>query len=130
MAPNAKQKLSMAKRRERVAYMYLRGKTVRQTAEVIGCSSTTVHCDIETLKLQWKETMLRDMGSMVAIELKKIAVIYVEAWDAWIRSTGDKTIEKTKLVESVEKGDVKSIERLVEKQAGNPTFLAVMPKCS
>jgi hypothetical protein len=76
----------MTERRERVAGMYIEGKTQHQIAEVVGVSQMTISNDLKAIRETWKERTLRAYDEKVAQDLARLDYFEEQSWAAFRRS--------------------------------------------
>lgn len=76
----------MVNRRQKVAEMYLQGKTQSEIGDVVGVTQHTVSEDLAWLRDQWTAQALIDFDEKKAIELAKIDNLERMAHEAWARS--------------------------------------------
>lgn len=111
------------KRRQRVAELYLQGWTQAAIAQDLAVSQATISADLKGVRLEWRDSRIRDFDEAVGMELKKIELVEREAWAAWARS--QQPSEATRIVQG-EGG--KHVEKSVRQQVGNPRFLEQIHK--
>lgn len=124
MPVSRERKLLIAKRRTKVADLYLQGNTQCKIAEQIGIKQSTVCNDLKRIKEAWRDSAVRDFDLSREIELKRIDRVESEAWAAWERSqkpsqtavTDDNTIQR-------------KTKRTLKNQHGDPRFLDIVQKC-
>jgi hypothetical protein len=80
---NTAEETKIIDRRQRVAALYLRGRTQTSIAEELGCDQATVSRDLASLRGEWKESALRDFDEAKALELARVDALESEAWSAW-----------------------------------------------
>ena len=68
-------------RRERVARLYVSGKSQRAIAVIVGVSQPTVSNDLEEIRKQWLSDAKMNFAERQAKELAKIDAVEAEAWD-------------------------------------------------
>jgi len=76
---------------------------------------------------EWREGQ-GDADVWVDEEILRIYGVEQQAWKAWERSIQPREKEKTK-EGSTERGSYEEVERLIEKQVGDPTFLKIILEC-
>lgn len=149
MAHNRKNRqCAVLERRQRVAGLYLEGKTQLDIAQRVGVSQYTVSIDLQYMKDQWLASGLVAFDEKRAIEVEKLNKVEAAAWEAWERSTQPGVTTKKGSVEEVkpikvreaEKGKkakyesqmvpTKTIDETVTRhQVGDPRFLEQVYKC-
>lgn len=120
--------LEIAKRRARVAELYLQGKYQWEIGDEVGVTQATVSTDLAAIRAMWKASAVRDFDEAKEKELARIDALEREYWAAWEASKKEKESTKT------EKNTSPSGDRLkaaVEKEMrdGNPAFLAGVQWC-
>jgi hypothetical protein len=103
-------KYQRLERRQRVATLYLQGRTQWDIARQLGCSQGTICNDLVRIKDQWLASSLRDFEAAKAQELAKLDRVEAAVWEALERSQQPLT----------KKGD---------KRPGDPRFLAQVFQC-
>jgi hypothetical protein len=128
-------------RRQKVAALYLQGKTQWDIARLVNVSQGTVSNDLAAIREDWLASALRDFDSKKAEELAKLDRLEAEAWEAWQRSKEDaetvrKKSEQVRTSEGRGKNQrstlvpVKVVMELTKKgQAGDPRFLEQVRWC-
>ncbi len=79
-------KLAIVERRKNVADLYIQGWTQTEIAQHLGYTQGTMCADLQWIRKEWRESMVRDFDLAREIELKKLDRIEREAWAAWERS--------------------------------------------
>jgi hypothetical protein len=123
----------VARDRKRIADLYLKGWLQVDIADEIGVDTSTVSRDLKAIRGEWLQSTLMDFNEARAQELAKIDNLELTYWQAWQRSTENKEVESTKVIESG-KGEDRKPERLEaatrsEGQAGDPRFLQGVQWC-
>lgn len=116
---------AIAARRERVAALYLSGQSQHAISLSEKCDRATISRDLTALRVQWRETAIRDFSERQSEELAKVDRLESEAWAAWERSKANAEIET---VEKVGRKKGKTTTR-TEGRDGNPAFLAQVERC-
>ena len=117
--PNSRTKdTELAKRRTIAAEMYLNGATRAAIAQEVGVSRATIQSDLAAIRVEWKESRIRDFDEAKALELAKLDNTEREAWAAWERSQKNAVKVKTS-----QEGDFEKVEKWSEGQTGDPRFL-------
>jgi len=111
-------------RRQRVARLYLIGRTQWQIAEEAGCSQSLVSRDLRAIREAWRKSATIDFDEARAKELAKLEEVEREAWDAWQRSKNDAV---TYRIKQTNDGEEKTVTRVG--QTGNVRFLDMVQKC-
>lgn len=76
----------VAERHKREMELYLHGKTLQAIAEIVGVTRATVCRDISKMRLAWKAAAIVDFEEKLDLEIAKIDVIEMTAWEGWDRS--------------------------------------------
>ncbi len=79
----------LAKRRQRIAHMYMRGKTQWEIAEIVGISQSQVSIDLNKIKEEWKTQMVADYSTKLDEELAKLDHMERVLWERFERSCED-----------------------------------------
>jgi DNA-binding NarL/FixJ family response regulator len=79
--PNTK--VGIAKRRQRVADLYIQGWTQVAIAGELRVAQSTVSSDLKRIQQAWRESSIRDFDLARELELQKLIRIEREAWSAW-----------------------------------------------
>ena len=87
----------IARRRQQVAELYVKGWFQTAIAEELGVSQTTVCHDLKAIRKQWRESSIRDFDAARERELCKLDLLEREAWAAWQRS--QEPAESTKVTQ-------------------------------
>lgn len=115
-----------------IARMYLRGNSIRQIVDFINAESKrktsirTVHNDIQTLLVEYKEQRIVELEDAQRVELAKLNEVEKTAWEAWERSKQKETqTDKSVTGEKArtESGTTK------EETPGDPRFLQLVMNC-
>ena len=111
-------------RRTQVTDLYLK-KRWRQVdiGRELGVSQSLISSDLKAIRQEWKESRIRDFDEALDEELKMLAVVIGETWDAWERS--QQPIETTRVIQ--QNGRI-TAEKKSHKGPGNPWFLQIMIK--
>jgi transcriptional regulator with XRE-family HTH domain len=112
---------------ERTASLYLKGKTQQEIADEIGVSRQQVGFDIQTVQRRWRESTVINLDEAKQRELARIDELERTYWQAWEKSTG----ERTKTKQEKTGGDGGQAKASVEKETlhGNPAFLTGVFNC-
>jgi hypothetical protein len=125
MPPGTRHQTIMAARRQQVAHLYLKGEMQTQIAQRLGVDQSMISLDLKALRAAWLQSALRDWDALKSIELAKIDLVELEAWQAWERSKQPREV----IVSEVTEGRSRRGTRRVEGQAGDPRYLAEVQKC-
>jgi hypothetical protein len=120
-------------RRERVARLYVAGKSQRAIALIVGVSQPTISNDLEEVRKQWLSDAKMNFAERQAKELAKIDAVEAEAWEAWDRSKAEETGEPIPAFEG-EPGEEpqaggKKIRARFQDFPGRERFLALVLRC-
>ncbi len=131
--------------RKRLAELLLMGEqtSIRQLAQALNLSASTVRRDLVQLKAEWQRERAQDFDHWVSRQLAELSLTMREAWRGWRRS-----LEPTKRQGTKSKGFVKKpapgqtrvaprIEDMLEfeqssretSSAGDVRFLELVEKC-
>lgn len=125
------EELTYTERRERVARLYLEGKTQSELAEEFGVNQSTISRDLEAIRQQWQEQALLHFDEIKSRELARIDRLEREYWEAWDESKKDaETIKQFGALDSDQKKlRAGKVEKTIKGQSGNPSFLAGVQWC-
>lgn len=130
MPPRKNKLFAILKRRERVAELYLDGKTVRQIAEQLACSIGSVSADLKAIKEQWMEKAQQSILKLRAEVLAKIGLLENTAWNAFLESKGEQVVSTNRGRTNAKTGAVEVTKQEVRRfSPGDPRFLEVICKC-
>jgi hypothetical protein len=113
-------------RRQRVAGLYVRGKTQKEIAAILGVAQQRISEDLQHAREAWREDMVLSVEKHKAQHLAEIRAVIAEAWLGWERSCLPAEVSLTKAVEGQQPRREASLRR--EGQAGDPSFLAQVQK--
>ena len=119
------QELNYTDRREKVAKLYLEGKTQNELAALFGVNQSTISRDLEAIRKQWQEQALLHFDEIKSHELARIDRLEREYWDAWEESK--KNAET--VVQKAKEDGTKEATKTSKGQSGNPSFLAGIQWC-
>jgi hypothetical protein len=119
-----------AQHRQRIAALYLAGKTQLEIAHTVAISPATVTRDLKFIQAEWLKSTLRDFDAVKAVEVAKIDQVEAEAWQAWhdsklesvttsLRTDGGVDVHLTKKTATVKK----------VKRTGNVDYLTMVMAC-
>lgn len=129
------EEMRLVQRRERVARLYLEGKTQTEIAGELKVSQPTVSEDLAWVRGEWKKSAEFAFGDRVAEELARLDEVEREAWQAWERSKKKLKRVSTKTVKNVpEASKDPAVEReeetsVEEGRDGDPRHLNVVMDC-
>ncbi len=124
MSVKKSKKIAIAKRREKVADLYLQGWTQCQIAEQVDVKQSTVSDDLKKIQAAWRASSVRDFDQARELELRKIDRIEREAWAAWERSQRPAQTATTS-----DESNQRKTRRQMRNQYGDPRFLEQVNKC-
>lgn len=113
--------LARIERRVEVTNLYRRGLTMREIAETLGISVSTVCADVKAARSRWKEQYAADYDALKSEQLAKLDEVERAAWEGWDRSLRNAVKETIK---DTPDGIMESVT--TEGQAGDPRFLKVI----
>lgn len=111
---------------QKIAALYLKGKTQADIAADLTVTQQQVSYDLKEIHKRWRESTLVNMNEAKHRELARIDQLEITYWDAWQRSIGEKTKTKTEKMAG-ESSTKASIEK--EMMVGNPAFLTGVLSC-
>jgi hypothetical protein len=114
--------------RKKIAELYLKGWLQVDIAEAVGVDQSTVSRDIMALIEEWKADAKSDIDAFIAHELARISLLEDTYWQAWQRSTENKEVEASKVIEGKD-GQRMEAQTRSEGQAGDPRFLQGVQWC-
>ena len=83
-------------RRQKVAQLYIEGKSMHKIAAMVGVSQTQIFKDLKKIRQQWLESSVRNFDEAKEVELRKLQNLEKEAYDAWERSKEEAVTRKKK----------------------------------
>ena len=116
---------ALAERRENIAELYLRGKSIRTIASETGIPKSTVHDDLKAVHRQWVESATETIGQYKQQQIQLHVRIIEAAWNEWERSKEDSV--KTVVGHSGE-NDIDTTTTVG--QCGDPRYLQTIQKSS
>jgi hypothetical protein len=120
--------LEMAKRRARVAELYLQGRYQWEIACALDVTQATVSRDIAALHQQWETSGIFNFDAAQRKELARIDALEREYWIAYHASKEDKESTATEKTDTPDGARLKAAVRK-ERRDGNPAFLAGVQWC-
>jgi hypothetical protein len=118
----------VARDRKRIADLYLKGWLQVDIADEIGVDTSTVSRDLKAIRGEWLQSTLMDFNEARAHELAAIDNLEITYWQAWQRSTENKEVEASKVIEGKD-GQRMEAQTRSEGQAGDPRFLQGVQWC-
>jgi uncharacterized protein YjcR len=119
-------KVAIAKRREQVADLYVKGCTQVAIAEKLSLSQATISYDLKFIQQKWKESCVRDFDLARQRELEKLDKLEREAWAAWERSQRP---SQGATVREGKPGANGTTTKAMKQRDGDPRFLDVIHRC-
>ena len=117
-------KAALDDRRRKVGELTLQGLKQDEIARRLGVNQSTIGRDLEQLRIEWRDSAVRDFDEARGQELQKLALIETEAWAAWRRS------QQPEQAASMSEGKAgKSSRSSLKHQYGDPRFLDQVNKC-
>jgi hypothetical protein len=117
-------KLAIVERRKKVADLYIHGWTQTEIGAHMGYTQATICADLQWIRKEWRESMVRDFDLAREIELKKLDRIEREAWAAWERSQ-----QPAQSAHINDETNRRKTRRHIRNQYGEPRFLEQVNKC-
>lgn len=121
----------MAKRRRKVASLYLRGAWQPEIATLVGVSQSTVSRDLAVVRKQWLKDAKADYDAKVAEQLAKIDAVELEAWAEWQKSKGRERTKRAIKRYGAKGGKTEKTEETttVETLLPEARYLEIIHKC-
>ena len=110
---------------EVITAYYLKGEYQSEIAKLLGVTQQQISLDIKTIQARWRKNTTFNLDEHKSKELAKLDELERIAWDAWEKSTGERT--KARQVKSGDAVMSASMEK--EQRDGNPAFLDTVLKC-
>ena len=73
-----------------IAELSLKGWSQTRIANYLEVDQAVINRELKRIKAEWKAEALEDTGIYVKAELRRIAMLEAEYWDAWHRSQQEK----------------------------------------
>jgi len=105
MGTSKAKKIELAKRRKKVAHLYLQGYSQRLIAEEVDYSVGTVNRDLNYIKDQWQKSALLDMDKRIERELARLNDTERFCWEMLEQSREATEKTKKKMKEVVARAD-------------------------
>lgn len=86
----------ITERRQRVATLYVSGRTQTEIARLCSVEQGTISKDLAAIRLQWKAEAIVDFEERLLVELAKIDQLEMIAFEAWERSCAPAEQSSTK----------------------------------
>lgn len=87
-------------RRNNVAKMYIKGKSLQQIADALEVAKSTIHADVQALTEMWVSENSEIVDKQKSIQLEKLNILENELWDVYVDSKKD-TIKITKTIQNI-----------------------------
>jgi hypothetical protein len=131
MAAPKRSKIQRQKDRATIANLYLQGWTQQKIAEYLELNQSNVSRELTKIKLAWKAEATRDFDLHLTEQLRRLAMVEGEYWEAWQRSQQPKEQSlQEKLSEVATNGDSRTkVQRKTEARIGDPRFLEGLVRC-
>jgi hypothetical protein len=119
-----KETVSIERRRETVADLYVQGWTQTHIAAHLTVSQSCISLDLKAIQKQWRDSAVRDFDVLRERELQRLDRLEREAWAAWERSQRPAQ-EATMSTD----GSTQKTVKKVSEQSGDARYLEVVHKC-
>ena len=119
MPPSRHKVLAILERRKEVADLYVQGWKQVAIAARTGVAQPTICDDLKQIRIQWRESAIRDFDEARDLELQKIDRIEREAWSQ----------KPTQSVVVSGDGAGQQNRKSMKNQIGDPRFLDTVQKC-
>ena len=123
MPVSLSKKLAIARRRQQIAELYLKGLAQTAIAEQLAVEQSTVCRDLKAIHKAWRDSAVRDFDMAREEELQKLELIEREAWAAWERSQKPSQEARSK------DGDMSKAAKRMKSQHGDARCLDLVLKC-
>lgn len=119
----------IARDRQIISEMYLRGKLQHEIAEKLGRTQSHISLELAAIRKQWEKSTLFNFNEQRCRELAKIDQLERTYWEAWERSLG-KISQTTQSFRS-EDGEVVMDKGTQQERelSGNPAYLVGVERC-
>lgn len=105
-------------------------KTQKEIAEMTGIGDATVSRYLAELREDWRSEAKDNIGEAIQEQIATLRAVMQEAWDAWKRSTRQKTKKVTTEFENNPSGSRPNETRTEKwKEVGDPRYLAQIERC-
>ena len=109
---------------QKIAGLYLTGKTQDAIAQELGVTQQQISYDLKTIQERWRKSALVDLNEAKQRELERIDVLEREYWQAWENSKGEQSRSTASKAGEATRAQVVKFE-----SAGDPRFLAGVQWC-
>lgn len=106
-----------------IAELYKRGWNACEIARKLDLSHTQIVYDLQEIRRSWRDTQTAYYDERKTEEIERTYHLQLAAWEAWLRSVGEKT--KTRNVTGEKGYD----ETTTWEDAGDPRYLKVIHDC-
>jgi hypothetical protein len=132
MAAPKRSKIQRERDRATIAELYLKGWTQAKIGVYLEIDQSTICRELKKIKQAWKAEAVRDYDLHVDEQLRRLAMLEAEHWEAWQRSQQPKEQSlQEKLSEVAASGDSRTkVQRKTEVRVGDPRFLEGLLKCN
>src|SRR5437763_1593460 len=124
MSAKPVRKLAIAERRQKVAKLYLQGRSQMEIAQELRITQATISKDIDRIRIAWRESAIRDFDAQRDLEIARLNQIEREAWLAWERSQQP---AQSAVVNGAT--GAQNARRTMKHQYGDPRFLDLALRC-
>lgn len=125
MAAPKRTRFEREKDLERIAALYLRGRTQSEIAEEFGLTQQTIARDLATVQARWREAALFDVDEAKRRELLKLDELERRYWQAFEDSCRMERRTQAQRVAGV--GTLSLVEE--KTSSGDPRFLQGIERC-
>lgn len=92
MAAPKRSRIQVERDRLTIAELHLKGWTQQRIADWLGLNKSNICRELKKIKAQWQAETIEDHNLYVQQELRRLAMLEAEHWDAWTRSQQSKEI--------------------------------------
>lgn len=122
--------LEIAERRQKVAALYLRGRTQREIAAAVDVDQATVSRDLKAVQKEWSEQAQADLAERKAVELAKIDELERTYHEGWERSCKEREKRRAKKIDAADPDRSRAeTGKETENRDGDPRFLEGVRWC-
>lgn len=90
MAANKRSKIQRERDRLTIAELLLKGWSQQRIADWLDLDKSGISREVRAIKAQWQVETIEDHNLYVQQELRRLAMLEAEHWDAWERSQQSK----------------------------------------
>ncbi len=133
MAAPKRSKIQRERDKLTISELHLKGWSQQRIADFLELDKSGISRELKRIKSEWKQETIEDHNLYIQQELRRLAMLEAEYWNAWERSQQGK---ETSLIEKLATGRndlgeamgrIKSATR-VEQKVGDAVFLAGIQK--